>query len=72
MFDRGNKTGALSVELTLAEGQKLIGRFIAPQGRALQEILNGNANFLEFETTDTRRTFIAKSTIASVSSLDSA
>jgi len=67
MFERTNRSaGALHVEITLADGRKLKGKFVAQQDRTLPEVLNSPAPFVEFELADAQRTFVAKSTLQTV------
>jgi DnaJ domain len=70
MFER-NKVdnadqGLVSVELQLTDGTGLIGKIAMPSGRGFMEFLNGASNFLEFESLEGDRRFIAKSTIGAV------
>ena len=67
MFEKTNRSaGALHVEITLADGRKLKGKFVAQQDRTLPEVLNSPAPFVEFELADAQRTFVAKSTLQTV------
>ena len=67
MFDRSNRTeGPVTVEITLASGRQMSGRFVLPPGRTLSEALNGPSTFIEFEPDGDQRTFIAKSALQSV------
>jgi hypothetical protein len=73
MFDRGrNDNGAsdtatgTSVAVTLIDGTELKGRIAIQQGRALADILNGPGPFIEFETFDGPRQFLAKHAINGV------
>jgi hypothetical protein len=70
MFDRSNRAGPLSVEITLAGGRELKGHFVVPRGLALPEVLNSTASFLEFHVAGAHRMFVAKSTIHSIIPLD--
>lgn len=70
MFDRSNRAAPLCVEITLTDGRKLEGKFLVPQGRALAEILNGPASFIEFQVATGERTFIAKSSIQTATPLE--
>lgn len=73
MFERAKvdnvsavQTIAVPVELTLDDGQQLRGKFFAPQGRGVFEMLNGASSFLEFEPYGGERSLVAKSTIKAV------
>jgi hypothetical protein len=75
MFDRGSRgergaEGPVAVQLTLAGGHELQGKLLLPQGRALSDVLNGNASFVEFEPAGGERTFIAKSALQSVTPMN--
>ena len=71
MFNRGNPAaGPLSVEISLADGRKLKGKFVVPQGRTLPEILNAASPFIEFEAIGAQRTFVAKSILQTVTPLN--
>ena len=71
MFDRSNRTdGPLNVEITLASGRQLSGKFVAPPGRSVSEALNGPSTFIEYEPVGEQRTFIAKSALESVKPLN--
>ncbi|MFN3746158.1 MAG: DnaJ family molecular chaperone [Hyphomicrobiaceae bacterium] len=73
MFERGKiETGTgeavsgVSVVLSLTDGTELKGRLAVPQGRSLVDALNGSAPFVEFETFDGPRQFLAKHAISGV------
>jgi hypothetical protein len=71
MFDRSNRTeGPVSVEITLASGRQLSGKFVLPAGRTLSEALNGPSTFIEFEPEGDQRIFIAKSALECVAPLN--
>jgi DnaJ-domain-containing protein 1 len=71
MFERTNRAaGALHVEITLADGRKLKGKFVAQQDRSLPEVLNSPTPFVEFELADAQRTFVAKSTLQTVTQVN--
>jgi hypothetical protein len=71
MFDRSNRAeGPLNVQITLANGRELTGKFLTPPGRALSEVLNSSSAFIEFESVNQKRTFIAKSALQSVEQLN--
>lgn len=69
MFSRGRgeqAEGPVSVEITLEDGQELRGKLMLPPGRALTEVLNSAAAFVEFEPTRGQRMYIAKSALQCV------
>ena len=71
MFDRGNRTeGPVSVEITLASGRQVNGKFLLPAGRTLAETLNGPSIFMEFEPVGEGRSFVAKSALHAIKPLD--
>lgn len=73
MFDRSNRTeGPISVEITLASGRHMSGKFVLPPGRTVSEALNGPSTFIEFEPIGGQRTFIGKSALESVTPLKAA
>ena len=53
------------MEVILGDGRKLQGKVLPPD-RALAEILNGAATFVEFEPVGDERMFIAKSAVQCV------
>ena len=57
---------AIPAEVTLDNGRTLRGKFVAPQGRGIVEILNGSTAFLEFEPYGGERSLLAKSSIKAV------
>lgn len=57
---------AIPAELTLSDGEVLAGHFIISASRAFSDVLNGEAQFFEFEPFNGERRFIAKSAIRSV------
>jgi hypothetical protein len=73
MFDRGSRessNGPVAVQITLEGGAELQGRLVLPPGRALSDVLNSAAPFLEFESADGERMYVAKSALQSVKPLD--
>jgi hypothetical protein len=73
MFDRGSREssqGPVTVQITLEGGEEMQGRLVLPPGRALSDVLNSAAPFLEFEPGDGERMFIAKSALQSVKPLN--
>lgn len=72
MFDRGSReqtAGPVAVQLILEGGRELQGKLLVPPGRALSDVLNSNASFVEFEPSGGERMFIAKSALQSVTPL---
>lgn len=71
MFERNRVENCLQqttvpAELLLHSGELLKGRFYINASRAIFDVLNGDAQFLDFETYGGERAWIAKSTLASV------
>ena len=70
MFERSKgdtvDTSGVSVVLTLTDGTELKGRLAVPTGRSMGEILNGTAQFIEFEEYAGARTFLAKHAIGHI------
>ena len=64
--DNAPELGAVAIEATLDDGTVLKGKVAIPQHKTIYEALNGPVTFLEFETFDGDRRFIAKSTLRSV------
>ncbi len=70
MFER-NKVdnadqGMLSVEIVLTDGSDMTGKMTMPAGRNFQEFLNGANAFVEFETFEGEKAFLAKSQLRKV------
>ena len=67
MFERNKidnaDQGLVSVEITLTQGTGLIGKIAMPAGRNFFEFLSGASLFVEFETLEGERKFLAKSSI---------
>jgi hypothetical protein len=52
MFDRGSRErteGPVTVQIVLEGGEELQGKLLVPPGRALSDVLNSTAPFVEFE-----------------------
>jgi hypothetical protein len=64
-YQRHNRT-PVSVSITLAAGQTLRGTLFVPKTKSLMEELNRGESFLEFESYDGTRMFIARTNIGSV------
>jgi hypothetical protein len=65
MFDRSSRA-----EGPLTDGRVPTGKFVVPPGRSLSEVLNSSSAFIEFESVNQKRTFIAKSALQSVEQLN--
>ena len=63
--DNARTMGAVGAELTLADGRVLTGRLAVPISLTLGDMLNGSAQFLEFETYEGEPLLIAKAALAS-------
>jgi hypothetical protein len=72
MFERGkdSRAGPVDVEIGLGDGRTLSGKLIVPPGRTLPELLNSAAPFVEFESIDGGRMFLAKTALQSVTPSD--
>jgi hypothetical protein len=68
MFSKS--AGPLCVEITLEGGETLKGKFVAPPGRTLMELLNTGTPFVEFEPFGGERTFLAKAGFRLIKSLN--
>jgi len=72
MFDRNrvdNATAnqlAIPAEVTMSDGEVIVGHFIIASSRAFGEVLNGESPFLEFAPFQRDRRYIAKSAIRTV------
>lgn len=72
MFERNkvdnaqDSRNAVPVEITLADGDVMVGRIMIPAGRNVFDQLNGPATFLEVEPYGAERTFIAKTAVRSI------
>lgn len=71
MFERNKVDNSLQqssvpAEITLASGGIRKGRFFITASRSIYDVLNGDTQFLDFETYDGERALVAKSTIAAV------
>jgi hypothetical protein len=65
MFERNkidnSEQGTVSVEITLVDGSDLTGKVFMAAGRQFHEFLNGANAFVEFETFEGEKAFLAKS-----------
>lgn len=71
MFERNRvdnvpEPSAVPVELTFVDGEGEKGKLLVPSGKVTPEVLNGPAQFVEFEPYGGERRYIAKSQIAAV------
>ena len=71
MFERNKvdnipELSAIAIEATLDDGTVLKGKVAIPQHKTIYDALNGPVTFLEFETFDGDRRFIAKATLRTV------
>ena len=71
MFERNKIDNTLQLttipaEVTLHRGEVLKGRFLINASRAIFDVLNGDSQFLEFETYAGDRAWLSKATLASV------
>lgn len=71
MFERNKVDNAIQqstvpAEITLTSGEVVKGRFVITSSRSITDVLNGESQFLEFETFDGERALLAKSTLAAV------
>ncbi len=64
--DSGLQPTAVPAEITLVDGLVLKGKFLISAARTLQDVLNGEATFLEFEPYGGSRIFVAKTALQSV------
>lgn len=73
MFERNRtdnvSTSAVAAQLTLADGEVLKGRMLAVAGRNFLDALNSPVPFVEFETYEGDRRFVAKHAIRDVKPL---
>ena len=67
MFERNKpetqEQGVVAVEIVLDDGSMVAGKLLIPAARAVFDVLNGPALFLEFEPFEGERRFIAKSAV---------
>lgn len=71
MFERTRVDNSLQqmtvpVEVTLADGTLLKGKFIITAARSIYDVLNGDTKFLDFEDYSGKRTLLAKTSIAAI------
>jgi len=62
----------IAAMITLADGDILSGNFLIPASRTINECLNGESHFLEFQPLAGPKRFIAKRSIRSVTLADAA
>lgn len=63
MFNNADKKEALPVQLALSDGRNLQGSILLPASSSLSRVLNGEAEFLDFEAQSGVKSIIAKSAI---------
>lgn len=63
MFNNGDKKEALPVQLALSDGRNLEGQILLPASSSLTRTLNGETEFLDFESQSGVKSIIAKSAI---------
>jgi hypothetical protein len=71
MFERNKIDNSLqqtsvAAELTLNDGRLLKGKFVISAARSIYDVLNGETQFLDFETHEGERTLIAKTSVSAV------
>ena len=71
MFERNKVDNSLQqssvpAEITLASGEIRKGKFFITASRSIYDVLNGDTQFLDFESYDGERALIAKSTLAAI------
>lgn len=71
MFERNKVDNSLQqstvpAQITLVSGEVLKGRFLINASRSIYDVLNGETQFLEFETYDGGRSLISKATLAAI------
>ncbi len=65
-IDNSAQLTAVPAEITLTDGSLVRGRFIVNSGRSVYDVLNGDTQFLDFETYGGARSLVAKATIATI------
>ncbi len=65
-IDNVTQQATVPAEITLASGEEVKGRFFITSSRSIFEVLNGESQFLDFETFDGERALLAKTTLAAV------
>lgn len=65
-IDNAPATTAVPVAIAFTDGNHEKGRLFIPVGRNLQDCLNGNGTFLEFEPYGGERSYLAKASIFSL------
>ncbi|MFN0219819.1 MAG: DnaJ family molecular chaperone [Hyphomicrobium sp.] len=65
-IDNGAQQSTVPAELTLNSGDIIKGKFVISSSKPIVAVLNGDAQFLEFETYDGERSLIAKAIIAAI------
>lgn len=71
MFERNKVDNSLQqstvpAEITLLSGEIIKGRFVINASRSIYDVLNGETQFLDFETYDGDRSLISKATLTAI------
>jgi len=70
VFDRSRtdnvERNVVAVRVTLSDDQELTGKIHVPGGRNLFETLNGQSHFIEFESLEGERSYLAKGALRSI------
>ncbi len=71
MFERNKVDNSLQqttvpVEMTLEDGEVLKGKIVMAASRSIYDVLNGDANFIDFETYQGKRSLISKARLKSL------
>ena len=61
---------AIPAELTLSDGELMVGHLVINSARAVTEVLNGESLFLEFEPLGSPRRFVSKQAVRSIRVVD--
>ena len=65
-FDNSLQQTTVPAELTLHDGRTLKGKFVISAARSIYDVLNGETQFLDFETHEGERSLIAKASVSAV------
>lgn len=76
MFERNRvellEHGTVCVKLVLVDGEEQTAKIVVPPGRGVFDVLNGAGAFIEIETFEGERTYIARSAIRALKLINSA
>lgn len=64
--DNSLELATVTVEMKLADGRELTGKFVLPSSKSVFEVLQNPGGFIDFEPFGGERQYIAKSTISSI------